>query len=171
MTKAKKTATTEERRVFPPLRRMSQLEHAFPVFVANPNPEMTLEDCLQPEYWRTLQRDLEPNCEIKIIPDGADWEAKVRVMAIPSTGPVFRLLDYVKDKEAIHIEPDIVHLGGQTWMICGNYKVTYTNASKWRVIRESDSVEMATGLETKEKAFAEAAQCAKIDTKIPVPKG
>lgn len=120
--------------------------HAHNTYVARPRYEDTLQDVLQPEYWRHHCGLMRADDFIDVIPEGSEWYARLLVVHADRFSAKVKVLQYTPLVDQVARKES-----------AGGFKVD-RNGKWWRVIRIADQAVMQTGFNAEAEASAWIAQ-------------
>lgn len=123
---------------------VKQAEFTRVIFSATPDAGTKLEDVLKPEYWVHVARQFAVNSRVEVIPADNAWFAELIVRSRTPGGVVLAVLRYVDLNEAPTASAPQP----------SGFKIGFSGADKWRVVRLSDKKVVSSGHEN--KAAAEA---------------
>lgn len=122
-----------------PYANFQQAEYVRHIWLATPELGTTPEDIVKPEYWTHLLKKLQKGDFIEVVSAEGDWLAKLYVRSVSASGII------------VHLFP-IERIGMAAKKVDAAYKVVLGAKKTWRVIRNSDNVEMVALLDTREQA-------------------
>ena len=118
--------------------RLTQAEFSRTVWTAQPEPGVTLDDIVRPDYWAHVAKTIKKGDRIEITSPDGSWFAELLVRATTGASVqvfVMRKLDF-PDSQPTELLYDVKHRG----------------AGGWSVIRKSDKTVMFEKGETREDA-------------------
>lgn len=116
--------------------------HAHNVYVARPRYEDTLQDVLQPEYWRHHCGLMRADDFIEVLPEGSEWYARLLVIQADKFGARVKALQHtVLTDQALAKES------------AAGFKAD-RNGRWWRVIRIADQSVVHSGMTEEAEALA-----------------
>jgi hypothetical protein len=124
-----------------PYAEFQQAEYVRHIWLATPEAGTKPEDLVKPEYWTHVLKKLQKGDFIEVTAAEGDWLAKLYIRAVTTAGVV------------VHMFP-VEYIGKPAAKISDDYLVQLAGKHKWRVIRNSDKVEMVKLLDTREIAEA-----------------
>jgi len=101
---------------------------------------VTLADVTKPESWAHVAKQFKAGDHIEVVPESGEWFAELFVRSVsPTDIKVSVLREVVFDAPAQATEsPDPAE-----------YEINYSKSEKWRVVRKSDKVAVASGMASK----------------------
>ena len=100
----------------------------------------TLADATRPESWAHVARQFKAGDHIEVVPESGEWFAELFVRSVsPTDIKVSVLREVVFDAPAVAAPlPEGVE-----------FEINYSKSDKWRVVRKSDKVAVASGMASK----------------------
>ena len=101
---------------------------------------VTLADVTKPESWAHVAKQFKAGDHIEVVPESGEWFAELFVRPVsPTDIKVSVLGEVVFDAPAIAAPlPEGVE-----------FEINYSKSDKWRVVRKSDKVAVASGMASK----------------------
>lgn len=82
--------------------RIRRAEGAFTLHSVQPYQGTTVNDLLDPTYWKLTARRFQPNDEIRVVPEDGAWRAHLYVTFASATEVFVQVLDH---KELTNVDP------------------------------------------------------------------
>ncbi len=101
---------------------------------------VTLADVTKPESWAHVAKQFKAGDHIEVVPESGEWFAELFVRSVsPTDIKVSVLREVVFDAPAVAAPlPEGVE-----------FEINYSKSDKWRVVRKSDKVAVASGMASK----------------------
>lgn len=107
--------------------RLKLAEYARNIYSATPEPSVSFDEIIKPEYWVHVAKQLTPGTRIEVTPEDTSWFAELLVRSNTDTAVHVAVLRHVKldapvpatkAEEAANAEPyEIKHRGGAGWSV------------------------------------------------------
>lgn len=101
---------------------------------------VTLADVTKPESWAHVAKQFKAGDHIEVVPESGEWFAELFVRSVsPTDIKVSVLREVIFDAPAVAAPlPEGVE-----------FEINYSKSEKWRVVRKSDRVTVASGMASK----------------------
>lgn len=123
-------------------RKLTNSEHAIMTWHLTPEPEVSIDDMMRPEFWAHTATQLRPGHEIIVFSFDGAWRAHLCCRHVSRAAAVMGLVSFKEFGEGAEMEIE-----------APMYEVSWRGPSaKWGIVRKSDSQVVKDNLPSKEDA-------------------
>ena len=132
--------------------RLKLAEYVRNVYGATPEPGITLDDMVRPEYWAHVARTLRPGDRIEVCPDDRSWFAELFVVSQSDTDVRVAVLRSTKI-ELPEVKPLVQRSAPKPGQKDdSSYEVKHRGAAGWSVVRKVDKAVVFEGGQSRRAA-------------------
>ncbi len=112
--------------------RIRLAEYARSVWCVTPEPSVSFEEILKPEYWTHVSKQLLPGARIEVLPDDNSWFAELIVRSSNDNSVQVAVLRHVK------LDAPVPATEAEQAKAADPYEIKHRGGAGWSVIRKSD---------------------------------